>query len=123
MNTIHFVEGPDESPVALGVGVELAERVGSTGGGADVTRPPNSGSRGEKATGVTRVAALAERGFIGTAPFRRVGSAMRFCDTCACWMAPIGGVRNRGSDAGGFLAADPNLDTISSWSSGTPDAQ
>jgi hypothetical protein len=38
-------------------------------------------------------------------------------------MAPIGGVRNRGSDADGFLAADPNLDTISSWSSGTPDAQ
>jgi hypothetical protein len=77
-------EGPDESPVAVGVGVELTARVGSVGGGADVTRPPNSGSRGEKATGVTRVAALAERGFIGTAPFRRVGSAMRFVDTGAC---------------------------------------
>lgn len=84
MNTIHFVEGPGESLVVVGVGVELAVRVGNIGGGADVTRPPNSGSRGEKATGVTRVAALAERGFIGTAAFRRVGSAMRFIDTCIC---------------------------------------
>lgn len=38
-------------------------------------------------------------------------------------MATIGGVRGRGSDTDGFLAADPNLDTFSSWSSGTPDAQ
>jgi len=80
LNPIHFVEGPVELPVAVGVGVELAARVGSTGGGADdVTRPPKSGSRGEKATGVAHVtAALAERGFIRTAPFRLVGSAMRF---------------------------------------------
>ncbi|KIM38321.1 hypothetical protein M413DRAFT_447824 [Hebeloma cylindrosporum] len=72
---------------------EIKPEVGNAEGGADV-------ARGENAT------ALAERGFIGTAPFRRVGSGMGFfaCD-------------------GGFLAADPNLETASSWSAGTPDAQ
>jgi len=119
LNIARFIGGPDKSTTIVGIGVGLAAQAAGMGGGAGDTRFPNSESRGENATGVTCAgAALAESGF-GSPPCRRVGSAIFAFGTCAC----IGGDRGRGTGADAFIADDPSLDMISSWSSGSPDAQ